>query len=509
MKMVAERALIIDNDLKNIIKLSQSLKEMGFFVEEESDCYGALEKIRKGTNEFDLIFIEQNMSTRCGIDILRDIQSSNCKSCVIFMTEQPDLNTIVKTMQEGALSFIKKPLDCRNLEDIVHKGMENRKALSQILEMDDQLKQSNEKLKKEKKSLKKVNHELNLLNKLSLKINSTLDAHKMVDMVAHSKFRGLLAHETVFFLYALGPDFFLKIYSPANNLPNPTIEKLKGEVVKEYTLYTGKPLDTKAIQTKVIKRKVRKETKSKMALSAEKMTFIPFKVAQNTLGMMGLVGTQKLKRNHLKLLSTMANQVALALKNATEHQRIQELAITDELTGLHNRRAFQKVLDRELRRSKRYQKPLSLIMLDVDGFKKINDTFGHQAGDKVLKFLATSLQGAVREIDFVARYGGDEFAVILPETKAEEAVILAERLKKMIKDCPLAIDGTHHTITLSAGVTDISQELVDTERTLINRADKVLYLSKEHGGDLVEVLPTERIKSPAKSIDSTGTVKTS
>ena len=220
---------------------------------------------------------------------------------------------------------------------------------------------------------------------------------------------------------------------------------------------------------------------------------------------MGLVGTQKLKRNHLKLLSTMANQVALALKNATEHQRIQELAITDELTGLHNRRAFQKFLDRELRRSKRYQKPLSLIMLDVDGFKKINDTFGHQAGDKVLQSLATSLQGAVRDIDFVARYGGDEFAVILPETKAEEAAILAERLQKMIKDCPITIGGSqHHTITLSAGVTDISKELVDTERTLVNRADKVLYISKEQGGDIVEVLHAEQGKSSTHSLHSTG-----
>ena len=127
-------------------------------------------------------------------------------------------------------------------------------------------------------------------------------------------------------------------------------------------------------------------------------------------------------------------------------------------------------------------------MLDVDGFKSINDTFGHQEGDNVLKFLAAYLQGAVRDIDFVARYGGDEFAVILPETKAIEAAILAERLKRMVKDCPFTIAGSHLTVTLSAGVTDISNEIIDNERTLVNRADKVLYLSKEQGGDSVEVL---------------------
>ena len=119
--MVADKAMIIDNEPKSIAKLSQSLKKMGFFVEEESDCYGALERIRNGNGEFDIIFIEQTMPTRCGLDILRDIQSSNCKSCVIFMTEKPDLKTIVTTMQEGAFSFLKKPIDYNSLGDIVHK----------------------------------------------------------------------------------------------------------------------------------------------------------------------------------------------------------------------------------------------------------------------------------------------------------------------------------------------------------------------------------------------------
>jgi len=446
-----------------------------------------------------MIFIEQRMPTISGIDILRDIQASNCKSCVIFMTEKPDLNTIVSVMQEGAFSFLRKPIDYRELKDIIQKGLENRQALFHILEMDDQLKQSNsklkkqsKKLKKEKRSLKEINQELHLLNQLSLQINSTLDAHRMLDKVAHSKFNELIAHDIVTFFYFLGEDIFFKIYSPTLPLSSSLVEKLKSDSIKEYTLSTGKSLHSSTVHTKVIKRRKHPplgNTKDKQSPSAhDKRIFIPLKLANNVLGMMGLVGVHKLSRNHRKLISTMANQIALSLKNLTEHQRIQELAITDELTGLYNRRAFQKALDRELRRSRRYEKPLSLIMLDVDGFKGINDAFGHQEGDNVLKFLAAYLQRAVRDIDFVARYGGDEFAVILPETKAKEAAILAERLKKMVKDCPITIAGSHHTITLSAGVTDISNEIIDNERTIVNRADKVLYLSKGQGGDSVEVL---------------------
>ena len=124
--MSTERALIIDNELGNRTALSKLLKKMGFFVEEEADSHRALEKIRTGSEDFDIIFIEQSMPVMSGLEILREIQPLNCKSCVIFMTENPDLQTIVSTMQEGAFSFIKKPIDRHQLEDTVQKGMENR-----------------------------------------------------------------------------------------------------------------------------------------------------------------------------------------------------------------------------------------------------------------------------------------------------------------------------------------------------------------------------------------------
>jgi diguanylate cyclase (GGDEF)-like protein len=231
------------------------------------------------------------------------------------------------------------------------------------------------------------------------------------------------------------------------------------------------------------------ETNNKIRLiTPDKKIHIPLEVANNVLGIMGLFGIQKLNKNHTMFISTMANQVALALNNAMEHQRIQELAITDDLTGLYNRRAFHNALNKELRRSKRYLKPLSLIMLDIDGFKAINDSLGHQVGDDVLKSLAIYLQGTIRETDILARYGGDEFAIILPETKAGEAAVLAERLKNMVKNYSFKAGGSFHTVTLSMGVADISNGIMDSEDELISRADRVLYMSKGHGGDLVEVL---------------------
>ena len=494
--MDSKRSLIIDNESQSTRNLSFFLKKMGFLVEEETDPLCALEKLNNGDCEYDIILIEQNLPILSGINILKDLQSFNCKSCVIFMTETPELNTVVSLLQEGAFSFLEKPIDYNNLENVVTKGLENRRAFFEILEMSDNLRTTNdklkkqrEKLKKDKKTLKQINQELNLLNQLSLEINATLDIHKMVDKIAHSKLNELIDHGIITFFYFIEDKTFLKIYSSVFSLSNDVIKRLKNHSIEEYYKYTGQKLSSDDVHTEEIKGKACSEAHKKIRIIIpEKKIYIPLEVANNVLGIMGLIGTKTLSNNQLRFLSTMSNQVALALKNGVEHQKVQELAITDELTGLHNRRAFHDALDRELRRSKRYQKPLSLIMLDIDGFKEINDTFGHQVGDDVLKSLAVHLQGAVRETDLLARYGGDEFAVILPETKAGEAVISAERLKNTVKNYYFKAGGSHHGVTLSIGIADVTNGSTDSRNEIINRADSVLYMSKGHGGNSIEVL---------------------
>ena len=494
--MDSKRSLIIDNESQSTRNLSFFLKKMGFLVEEETDPLCALEKLHNGDCEYDIILIEQNLPILSGINILKDLQSFNCKSCVIFMTETPELNTVVSLLQEGAFSFLEKPIDYNNLENVVKKGLENRRAFFEILKMsdnlmttNDKLKKQREKLKKDKKTLKQINQELNLLNQLSLEINSTLDIHKMVDKIAQSKLNELIDHGIITFFYFIEDKTFLKIHSSAFSLSNDVIKRLKNHSIEEYYKCTGQKLSSDDVHTEEIKGKACGKAHKKIRIIIpEKKIYIPLEVANNVLGIMGLIGTKTLSKNQLRFLSTMSNQVALALKNGVEHQKVQELAITDELTGLHNRRAFHDALDRELRRSKRYQKPLSLIMLDIDGFKEINDTFGHQVGDDVLKSLAVHLQGAVRETDLLARYGGDEFAVILPETKAGEAVISAERLKNTVKNYYFKAGGAHHGVTLSIGIADVTNGSTDSRNEIINRADSVLYMSKGHGGNSIEVL---------------------
>ncbi|MEN3002442.1 MAG: diguanylate cyclase [Armatimonadota bacterium] len=164
-----------------------------------------------------------------------------------------------------------------------------------------------------------------------------------------------------------------------------------------------------------------------------------------------------------------------------EYERhLRSLATTDGLTGVHNHRAFQEFLEQRFAEATRYHQPLALIMLDVDHFKQFNDTFGHQAGDEVLRRVAQILKRQVREVDFVARYGGEEFAIVLPATELEGAVQAAERLRQAIAEA----EWLHRPITASFGVA-VLQPWMTNRQQLIAAADQALYQAKAAGRNRV------------------------
>ena len=141
-------------------------------------------------------------------------------------------------------------------------------------------------------------------------------------------------------------------------------------------------------------------------------------------------------REEEELLEYLAGQAVVSIENASLHETVERQAVTDELTGLANMRAFTSILDRELERSRRFETPLGLVMMDIDDFKRVNDTYGHQQGDEVLAQVAGVLRGLSRDIDEPARYGGEELAVVLPQTDAEGAALLAERMREARRGSP-------------------------------------------------------------------------
>lgn len=183
-----------------------------------------------------------------------------------------------------------------------------------------------------------------------------------------------------------------------------------------------------------------------------------------------------------------------SIKNAIIHRKTERLAFTDTLTGLYNHRFFQETLHQEFIRARRYGKPLSLMIMDIDHFKQFNDTWGHLTGDRVLSHVARIFHGSMREkIDTVARYGGEEFAVILPETLLQGASLFAERVRSSIETTPLPGDQANLKITISIGVACTTVTHCDKPSELIEAADKALYQAKNGGRNRVMLFEGVRL----------------
>jgi len=185
-------------------------------------------------------------------------------------------------------------------------------------------------------------------------------------------------------------------------------------------------------------------------------------------------------------LIIFANSTAIAIDNAKMHKKMQDLTIIDELTGLFNYRYFRSKLSDEMRRADRYHQKMSLLMLDIDHFKELNDSHGHQTGNIVLQEIAAVIKQAVRDVDIVARYGGEEFMIILPQTDADNARMIAERIRGQIDQSFFSnSQGQRHIkVTISIGIAVYPNGSLSATQ-LLEKVDKALYLAKNHGRNKV------------------------
>jgi diguanylate cyclase (GGDEF)-like protein len=210
----------------------------------------------------------------------------------------------------------------------------------------------------------------------------------------------------------------------------------------------------------------------------------------------GLVGVMQLVRDesepepygpeHLQVAMPLAEFAAIALENARMFHKLEQLTITDDWTGLYNARYLHACLDEEVARAQRYGRSLALIFLDLDGFKGVNDTYGHGAGSALLREIAHRVRRLVRETDRPVRYGGDEFVVIMPETNCDGALVTAERLRLAVMK-PVQLGDKQARLTASFGVASHPDDGADA-RTLLDAADRAMYAAKGRGRNRVECL---------------------
>lgn len=199
-------------------------------------------------------------------------------------------------------------------------------------------------------------------------------------------------------------------------------------------------------------------------------------------------GQEPVAEEAVGFLGILVTQGSVALANARLFARTRELATRDGLTGLYNHRHFFELLGVEISRAERYGQELAVIMLDIDrenGLKDINDTFGHQAGDELLRAVARFLEDTVRRADVVARYGGDEFVILAPQTGMSEAKALANRVRDKLNEVPFVVRGRRAHVTVSVGVAVFRPGRGESADTVVSLADRGLYIAKERGGNQV------------------------
>lgn len=206
---------------------------------------------------------------------------------------------------------------------------------------------------------------------------------------------------------------------------------------------------------------------------------LPLRVSNKTIGVVSVYSETSLE--NISLFSTLAEQISLGIMNALNYRHVSEESVTDRLTGLYNRGYFNTTISKELARSSRLGKPISLIILDIDDFKKLNDSCGHLKGDQVLREISYLVKNSIRTMDTAFRYGGEEFIVLLPETNSPEAIKISERVRKAVEEHSFGANEKHSgKLTVSLGLVTCANSKTSPEK-LVNEADICLYRAKNSG----------------------------
>jgi diguanylate cyclase (GGDEF)-like protein len=285
-----------------------------------------------------------------------------------------------------------------------------------------------------------------------------------------------------------GNQLILKAASGLPTDPTSVSAVRVGEGVSGEVIHTGKPLivtDLRMAGRKAAPPERRYKTNSFISY--------PIMIGGRKVGVLNVTdksGGGVYDEVDLSLLEIIGPQVALALERAEWQERATEfqlMSITDSLTGLPNRRYLEERLAEELNRSKRYDYPMSFLMIDIDDFKAYNDKNGHQAGDVALQITAHCLKGALRAVDVASRYGGEEFCILLPQTGMAEAAVIADRIRQRVSttEFPHGKAQPLGQVTISVGVSTFTKN-IDTPENIIAAADRALYQAKSMGKDRIE-----------------------
>lgn len=384
-----------------------------------------------------------------------------------------------KVLAEGFLTVVDLPLTRPKIQDVMFRAKEVKSLYSDIYRM-------TEEIMLERELLARKTDQLLFLNKLLASATESLDA---VTILANAKSSlGLIL--PVKMLHAAfwntGSDNAADVEILLNGKMAPAVESAWVEQIMTSASSMGAGA-VNGLQISYTDPARRPEYS--LAPDQGKLVIMPLVAGHQTFGCLALLCEPgyRLGRDQVETLRSAVNHVGLALRNALAFKEVKLRADRDGLTRLYNRRSFDERLIYEIKRRARYHHDLSLLMVDLDHFKSVNDTYGHKAGDLVLRKVGEILTTVFRTTDLAARYGGEEFVVLLPHTNEEAAWKLAERVRTAVENCAFHFDGQDFTVTASIGVASVAGGSLSPDDDLVLKADKALYQAKNNGRNMVVV----------------------
>ncbi len=467
--------LIIEDDEAIIEILKIFFKENKFEVFTAFNGKQGLDLISRG--DISLILCDIMMPVMDGYETLQNIRLlyNQLEMPIIMMTAKSKEEDIVKAFELGANDYITKPFNFRVLYSRVKTHLTLKNINDKFIKQNEQLKNLTTRLEKV------LDNAINFVG-FTQSLNY-LNKKKLFDNI--KKYLPVMFNAEYFSLF---------IYNKKQNQLELAVHNHKEWETKEEEFIVkeekgGLMWDTVKAkkmmrianfsQSKYSKKKSENESKKKYS---ENTVCMPLIIDDDIIGILNLNNFQdeNMTSEHFANIRMVTNHLAMALNNLLLHNRIEEQAIKDELTGLFNRRYLFTILNNCIEEAKRYENPLSILMFDIDFFKKINDTYGHDNGDITLKNTAQTIKQILRKSDILCRFGGEEFIAILTHTTASNAIAIAERIRAEIsKNQIILTNNSEITITLSIGISSFTK--TDNSESIIKRADDALYEAKKTG----------------------------
>jgi two-component system cell cycle response regulator len=486
------RILVADDDPGLLGTLAWVLKEQGYDVTSTNEGGRVLPLMGERTP--DLVLLDILFEDSSGTEVLEAIkQDDRWRDVPVVMMSALSLEeAAVRTLGLGAADYVRKPFRVRELLARIQAQLRMRAILRSA---NDTLRETREALNRVQEEADQRRHLVDILHDVTDELSTGEIYHLLARRVARAL--GLNQCSVVLTKHGGPPRVAASAYE--TGIRSDFVLAMDKYPELQTALDTGRPVLVENVMVSPLYRHVR-ETWARDAtrIATRSVIAIPFAMEPDEAGVFFLrrnVTEPPLTAADVEFAETVIRAAVSAIQRATliestiaDNRRLEELAQTDPLTKTLNRRALGERLAAEMERVRRYSTTLSLLLIDLDHFKQVNDTHGHLAGDDVLIEVAAALQRVVRAVDIVARYGGEEFVVVLPETGAPGAEAFAERLRELIEGQLFAVSrGDAIRLTTSIGVAYFPGFGVESVEDLLANADQALYRAKSEGRNRVRV----------------------